>query len=148
MKIVVDTNIVFSALLYSTSTIGQILLDPETDFKFYTCNYMPVEIKRHWNKLKSLSSLSDAELKKLYSYLVKRIELVKENSIPVKHFLRAENLVKEFDVDDTDFVALAIHLKGLLWTGDKRLYNGLKKNNFDRVINTNEIKALWLNQKT
>ncbi|MEO5570052.1 MAG: PIN domain-containing protein [Bacteroidia bacterium] len=147
MKIVVDTNIVFSALLNSTSSIGKILLDPETDFKFYTCNYMPVEIKRHWGKLKSLSSLSDSDLKKLYLYLLKRIELVKENIISVKHLLRAENLVKEFDVDDTDFVALTIHLKGLLWTGDKKLYNGLKKNNFKSVINTNEIKALWLNKK-
>lgn len=102
MKIVVDTNIIFSALLYSTSTIGKILLDPETDFKFYTCNYMPVEIKRHWLKLKSLSALSDSELKKLYSRLLKRIKLVKENNIPVKYLLRAENLVKKFDVDDTD----------------------------------------------
>ena len=108
---------------------------------------MPVEIKRHWGKLKAISSLSDSELKKLYFYLLKRMELVRENIIPVKHLLRAENLVKEFDIDDTDFVALAIHLKGLLWTGDKKLYNGLKKNNFKSVINTNEMKALWLNKK-
>jgi len=42
-------------------------------------------------------------------------------------------------LDDTDFLALTKYLKGYLWTGDKELYNGLKKKNFKRIDNTAEL---------
>ena len=47
MKIVVDTNIIFSALLNSNSTIGDILFNSDKDFEFYSCAYMRFEIQKH-----------------------------------------------------------------------------------------------------
>ncbi len=40
MKIIVDTNIVFSAILNSNSRIGKILLNSKEHFQFFTCNYL------------------------------------------------------------------------------------------------------------
>lgn len=51
-------------------------------------------------------------------------------------------ITKGIDIDDTDFVALTKFLKATLWTGDKVLYNGLKKKNFKKLINTAELLAL------
>jgi len=39
-------------------------------------------------------------------------------------------LCKDIDESDTPFVALTIELKALLWTGDKKLKEGLKKKGF------------------
>ena len=54
----------------------------------------------------------------------------------------SEQLTKGIDIDDTDFVALTKFLRATLWTGDKVLYNGLKKINFKRLLNTSELLAL------
>lgn len=62
MKIIVDTNIIFSALLNSESNIGDLIFNSGSYFQFYSCNYMRYEIRKHWSKLKSISKLSDENL--------------------------------------------------------------------------------------
>ena len=44
MKIVVDTNIIFSALLNSNSNIVQILLKPNNNLEFYSVKFLQHEI--------------------------------------------------------------------------------------------------------
>jgi predicted nucleic acid-binding protein len=58
---------------------------------------------------------------------------------PPRNWQRSEELVKSIDIDDIDFVALTLYLRGSLWTGDKVLYNGLKKKGFNKVFTTNEL---------
>jgi predicted nucleic acid-binding protein len=55
--------------------------------------------------------------------------------------MNAKELVFDIDFNDFAFVALANHLKGLLWTGDKALISGLKLKDYTNVINTSE---LWI----
>ena len=59
MKIIVDTNIVFSAILNSNSRIGKVLLNSKEHFQFFSCNYLRVEIRRHRKKLLKLTKLTD-----------------------------------------------------------------------------------------
>ncbi len=56
-KIIVDTNIIFSCLLNSTGTIGDLVFNSEDIFEFYSNQYMRYEIRKHWNKLKRYPSL-------------------------------------------------------------------------------------------
>ncbi len=97
------------------------------------------EIKKHWNKLKSISKLSDEELSKSYDHLLTRINFINEELIPAKIWSQSEKIVADIDKDDIDFVALTKHLKGALWTGDKILYNGLRKKRFKTVYLTDEL---------
>ncbi|MBX2899580.1 MAG: hypothetical protein KF775_08015 [Cyclobacteriaceae bacterium] len=62
MIIVVDTNIVFSAILNSSSKIAQILLYPSTDLEFYSTTQLLTEIEKNLNKIKKLSGYTDTEL--------------------------------------------------------------------------------------
>ncbi len=144
MKIIVDTNIIFSGLLNSNGTIGDLLFNSDGVFEFYSCSYMRHEIDKHWAKLKRISKLSDSELDEARFKMFAKINFINEELIPQKTWLVSESLVANIDMDDVDFVALTKHLKGFLWTGDKELYNGLKKNSFKRIYNTTELVALRL----
>jgi len=142
MKIVVDTNIIFSALLNSKSTIGDLLFNSDKNFEFYSCNYMRFEIKKHWERLKKISKLSEEQLQVSYTQVLTKIKFVNEEIIPVETWLASEEITKGIDIDDTDFVALTKFLKATLWTGDKVLYKSLKKISFKKILNTTEILAL------
>jgi len=63
MKIVIDTNIVFSALLNSSSQIGKILVySPKKCFSFYTCSYLRVEIINHFERIQKYTKLDNWQL--------------------------------------------------------------------------------------
>lgn len=142
MKIIVDTNIIFSGLLNSTSTIGNLLINSKSKFEFYSCSYMRFEIQKHREKLKKISKLSDQQLTDAEFYLFSRLKFINEDLIPEIIWKKALKLTHDIDVDDIDFVALTLYLKGALWTGDKNLYNGLKNKQFKRVFNTVDLISL------
>jgi predicted nucleic acid-binding protein len=139
VKIILDTNIIFSGLLNSNGTIGEIIFDYQSEFEFYSCEYMRFEIDKHWGKLKRISKLSDKELQESLYRLITKIHFINEEQIPPKIWLKAEKLTSDIDVDDLDFVALTDYLKGFLWTGDKILYSGLRNKGFVKVVNTQEL---------
>ena len=139
MKIVVDTNIIFSGLLNTNSTIGELLINSQNFFEFYSCSYMRYEIQKHWEKLKKISKLSDQQLTDAQFQLFSRLKFINEDLIPGIIWKKALQLTQDIDIDDVDFVALTLYLKGNLWTGDKELYNGLKNKQFKKVFNTLEL---------
>ena len=100
------------------------------------------EIEKHWEKLKRISKLSDGDLAESRFKIFAKINFINEELIPEKTWIAAEEIARDIDIDDSDFIALTKHLKGYLWTGDKELYNGLKKKNFKRIYNTTELIAL------
>lgn len=147
MKIILDTNIIFSALLNSNSTIGELIFDSENVFEFYGCDYMRLEIEKHWDKLKKISKLTDKELQESLFRLFTKIHFINEEQISEKIWVKAETLTGDIDIDDTDFVSLTNYLKGVLWTGDKELYTGLKIKGYKKVISTQELLRKRTKQK-
>ncbi len=143
MKIIVDSNIIFSALLRTQTTYGQILFNSQGIFEFYSAQYMRIEILKHWDKLLKVSKLTDGQLNESYYSLLTKINFINEAIIPQKIWLESEKLLDKIDLDDTDFIALTNYLKGKLWTGDKALHEGLKNKGFKKVLTTNELLKLW-----
>lgn len=142
MKIVVDTNIIFSALLNSDGVIGDLIFNSRRHFQFYSCSYMRFEIQKHWEKLKKISKLSDEQLEISYALILSKIKFINEEIIPVDIWIFSEKITKDIEIDDTDFVALTRFLKATLWTGDKALYAGLKEISFKKVMNTADLLEL------
>lgn len=147
MKIVIDSNIIFSALLKTQTTFGQIIFNSDGIFEFYSSQYLRTEILKHWNKLKKVSRLNDEQLEESYYTLLTKIAFINEQIIPQKIWEDSEKLLGGIDLDDTDFVALTKYLKAKLWTGDKILHNGLKRKRFKNVLSTADILKLWLKKK-
>src|SRR5579875_3139292 len=110
-KIIVDTNIIFSCLLNSQGTIGDIIFNSENIFEFYSNQYMRFEIRKHWNKLLKISKLTDNELQTAYDKMLTKLTFINEELITKKDWEKAESLVIDIDLDDTDFVALTRYLK-------------------------------------
>jgi len=142
MKIIIDTNIVFSAILNSNSRIGKILLNSNEHFQFYTCEYLRTEILRHRNKILKLTKLTEDELVELEELITHKITFINERLLPQELLLKTEILLKSIDPNDTPFVALAKHLEGKLWTGDMQLYNGLKAKRFKDIILTADLSLM------
>jgi len=142
MKIIVDTNIVFSAILNSNSRIGKILLNSKEHFQFFSCNYLRVEIHRHRNKLLKLTKLTEVQLSELESLVTQKITFIDERLIPNDLLIKTEIQLKTIDPNDTVFVALTKRLEGKLWTCDMRLYSGLKAKRFKDIILTSELSLL------
>jgi len=142
VKIVVDTNIVFSAILNSSSRIGKILIHSKDHFQFYTCNFLKTEIRKHRSKLQKRTGLLTEEIEELESLVIQNITFINEVLIPEKILVATETMLKEIDLNDTPFVALTRHLKAKLWTGDKQLISGLKSKNFKNIITTAELSKL------
>lgn len=142
MKIIVDTNIVFSAILNTNSRIAQILIYENPKFQFYSCDYLLTEIIKHREKLLKLTNLSGEELLELEKFITNNITFINEHLLPEKLIEETQILLQNIDPFDVPFVALANHLDAKLWTGDKKLYNPLKEQNFKNIISTIELSVL------
>lgn len=138
-SVVVDTNLIFSALIPKSSKIREILFDP--NLTFYSPNYLISEIYKHKDKLIKNSKLTESEFYLYFNGITERINFVPIELIGLNSRQKAYNLCRNLDLKDTPFVALAIDLNIPLWTGDKKLKEGLKMkgyNNFLAGNNTNE----------
>jgi len=139
--VIVDTNIIFSALIGKSNAIAEVIIGTK-NIRFYTSDYMHIELRNHHEKLKKASKLSNEEIDTAKYELFKYVKFITLAMIPEKYWQEAEILVSDIDIDDIAFVALSLYLDAYLWTGDKILYNGLKAKNFNKVISTAELRLL------
>lgn len=75
----------------------------------------------------------DEILTSLYEIL-KNIEFYNENLISKCHWEQAYKLCKDIDLKDIPFIALTLEIDGMLWTGDRRLTEGLRPKGFERFF--------------
>lgn len=138
-KIIVDSNILFSAILNVESRIGQILVNGKEYYEFYSPKYARTEILEHQNKLMKIANLNNEEFLEVYELILKNVTILNHSILPKKAFEKAFEYCKNIDVDDTFFVAFSEYLDSRLWTGDKKLIKGLEKKGFNRAITTEEL---------
>lgn len=135
--IIVDTNIVFSALLNPKSKVGEVLLNNNDKLEFYTSEHLRREITKHRTKLLKVSKkLNDEKIDEILYQVFNQIQFISDEQIPFHCWANAAKLVRDIDKDDIQFVALTEFLDGHLWTGDKKLLNGLIKKGFKKCVDT------------
>jgi predicted nucleic acid-binding protein len=139
MRIVVDSNIVFSAILNTNSKIARIILQPRNRINFYSTEQLSIEIEDHQEKIKKISNYSDSDLERIIALIINKIRFINVRLIPKESYEFAESLTYDIDIDDTEFVALTEHIRGKLWSGDKKLQKGLKKKGWNKFISTDEL---------
>lgn len=131
MKVVVDTNIIFSATLSKNSKFREILSNKNYDF--YAPYALYNELTNNLDKISQYSKDSPSEVINFIFKIMQRINFVHLELISNDCYKIAYELCKDYDEEDTPFVALTLHLDSLLWTGDK-IKSHLKKKGFDNFF--------------
>lgn len=137
--IVVDTSVLFSALLKSDSIFSEQLLT--ADVRFFICELAVVELFKHKNRIVQYSALPENEILQAYYLLLRRVALYKEDLIGSESWKQAFALCKGIDENDTPHVALTLELDGLLWTTDRRLIRGLENAGFDQFFRPRTLSS-------
>jgi predicted nucleic acid-binding protein len=147
MKIVIDTNIVFSAILNTRSKIGLLILNGSKFFDFYSVGLLQEEIFEHKEKIIELTKYTLEQFDNAYRLITKRINFVDDIFLTERDLEKAMALVAGIDEDDAAFIALSINLSAYLWTGDKKLINGLRKKGYRRMLETDDLYDIFLNRQ-
>tara|TARA_Y100000310_G_C20595802_1_gene770421 strand:+ start:428 stop:838 length:411 start_codon:yes stop_codon:yes gene_type:complete len=132
MKIVIDSNILFSALIRDSLT-RRLILDYEGLFLFP--EFIFEEMEKHKNVLLNKSEMSEEDFFHLLQLILKKVTIVpNETLIPYRK--EALEIVKNIDLDDVLFFACALAFSdSIIWSDDKKLKNQDKI----KVMKTSEI---------
>jgi len=127
-RIVVDTNILFSALIKRKNKFRDVIFSGE--YELYSCSYSVEELFNHKDKMLRASKLTEAELHIEIQTIFKYIHFVEDEIISDSKLKEAYQLCKDIDEKDTVILGLAMELDALLWTGDKELIKGLNEKGY------------------
>ncbi len=134
MEVVVDTNVIISALLRKGVTRKILFLAP---FEFYSLSYARSEIENHKKELIKKSKLEDDAFQYLLDTIFDKIQVFDLNTIePYKN--KAIEIMTAIDISDAPFIALALHLECSIWSNDKHF----KKQQLVKVYTTGEIEEM------
>lgn len=127
-SVVVDTNLILSALIPKASKIRDKLFDH--NMTFYAPNFLITEIYKHKDKLIKHSKLTESEFYLYFNGLIERVQFLPIDFISNNSRQKAYDLCKDIDIKDAPFIALSIELNIPIWTGDKKLKDGLRSKGF------------------
>ena len=131
MNIVVDTNIILSALIKDSITRKIIIQCNES---LFSPDMALEEIRKHMGIILSKSGLENEDIGNILEILFKYIELVPFNKIK-EFILEAKEIMQKIDPNDVVFVATALSKNAAIWSDDK----DFQKQNKIKVFTTKDM---------
>ena len=115
MKLVIDTNILMSALIRNSMT-RQIIL--KSGWKFLYPRISLGEIEKYKNYIIGKAGLSENDFQELFNIIINYISLI-ENSNYLDKLDEAEVIMRHIDEKDVVFIACALSCNNdSIWTDD------------------------------
>jgi predicted nucleic acid-binding protein len=133
--IIIDTNLIFSALLSSSSQIREVLLDDS--YTFYAPNFIIAEVFKHQRKMLKYTKLDEIDFFTYFNAIIENVSFIPLDFISITSRQKAYDLCKGVDLKDIPFVALSIEFQAPLWTGDNKLKKGLSTKGFNDFYQNN-----------
>ena len=140
MRLVVDSNILLRCLLRFEGRVSELYLNPPEELELFGPERLVAELSLHRPKVVKYTGGSPARIAELEEMLMSHVTIVPNSRILAAHWEHAFNLVKDSDEDDDQFDAHSLHLNCPLWTGDKKLVNGLRRKSFKLLITSDELR--------
>lgn len=135
MKAVIDSNIIFSAIISGK----QFYIDIIQSNEFYTPDIVFIELGKYGTRIIEKSRLPVEEFRKFVKMLFENIVVIPKIAISKENWQKAYNLCKDVDEKDTPYIALSLELSMSVWTNDKGLIDGLRAKDFNQFISTEEF---------
>ncbi len=142
MKIVADTNILFSILIKPLGKTNELFNSLLIKNTIFIAERTLAELLNHHNKILKLTTILEDEVLILKKALIERTQIILGKDLSNESIISAKDLVKDIDIDDTAFVATAIFLKAILWSGDKPLKTGLLTKGYYYLYDSVDIQTL------
>ncbi|PHI18022.1 hypothetical protein CEQ90_20105 [Lewinellaceae bacterium SD302] len=141
---IVDTNLLYSSILKPNNKIARFIVDSSSfNVKLLAPQYLVSEILKYKESIKNASNYTDIEFEFVKNELFKSIKFIDDDIIPFEEWIKAMRIVRDIDSNDVNFVALNSFLDKTLWTGDMKLYKGLKAKGYENVVTFNQIKEKY-----
>ena len=80
MRIIVDSNVIFSAILNTKSQIGHLIINGTKYFDYYSVGLLKTEILKHKSKILRITGFTDNQFHETYQYVIKRIKFIEYES--------------------------------------------------------------------
>ncbi len=139
MNFILDTNILFSALI-KDSTSREILFSPK--LTFYLPEYSLIELKKYYTEISKKSNLMESEINDLLKRILKKSIIVPFNKYRQK-LEKAMKIIGSIDEKDAPFIATALSIKNDgIWTNDKHFLRQNKIKIFSTSDMLNFLKPL------
>ena len=142
MIIIVDANILISGIINPHGTIKSLLLNTNNSIELIVPEFAIIEIGLHKNKICSTASITSEIFDNLLSRYLKNITQFSHEAIKLNDYDKAEKIVAPFDSNDAWYIALSLSMDAVLWTGDLKLFRGLRRTGFYNIITTNEFMQI------
>lgn len=129
MKLVLDSNILFSCLMSG----NKFYIDLLSQNHCFSPDFIFEEIKKYEMRILRKTKL-DLNFKEFCKEVFNHLVIIPKLAIEEENWVKAEELCNDVDEKDTAYVALSLELAIPLLTRDNKLYNGLKKKRFENII--------------
>lgn len=135
MKIVIDANILVSAIIRDSYT-RKILLRLQADF--YTPRKCIEELLRHKGLIVKKASITDFAFNLIMRELLEKIKILSDEQT-VLYKDEAYRLMEKIDINDAPFISAAMAVKAdYIWSNDKHF----KQQNKVKALTTEELVKL------
>jgi predicted nucleic acid-binding protein len=142
MTIIIDANILISGIIKPYGQITKLIYFKRPEIDFVIPEYALEEIARHKVRICKETKTTSLQFEQIFDALLVNILRFSTDSISQSDIQAAEKLVLSIDTKDIWYVAFAISLDALLWTGDLKLYRGLRRKDFNQIIITKEMEDI------
>jgi len=132
MKLIVDANILFSALIKDGKT-SELLLN--LSLELFTPEFVLTEFEKHKQEILNKTKRTDEEFEEIFKILKQVINIIPKESFE-RYLEIAENISP--DINDKMYFALALKLECPIWSNDKEI----KRQERVKIISTNELVGI------
>ncbi|MBI4140851.1 hypothetical protein HY485_03370 [Candidatus Woesearchaeota archaeon] len=131
MRLVVDTSVLFAALIKDSMTRWMLM---HFDGELLTIGFSDKEIKKYKDYILEKSETSELEFNAILGKIKERLIIINDNLI-LRNIDEGIKIMEKIDIKDAPFVAAALATKGDIWSDDAHFQQQKKV----RVWTTKEL---------
>jgi len=127
---ILDTNVIMSMLISGKSSYKTIVMFN----RFVTIDYLFNEIDEYKMTIFEKTKLERNQLIEYTNQILSKVTVLPRYVVNDKNLKKAAELTQGVDFDDVWFVALSLEYNLTLLTRDEKLYKGLRKKGFEKIM--------------